>query len=65
MLVIPRNFLVDEKEPFFKGTVSPFLSIIKRHNFVKENLSNSGPVVTTVYIMFLLEGRLHVYVSLK
>ena len=37
------NFLVYEKEPFFKGTVSPFLFILKRHIFVKENLSNIGP----------------------
>ena len=55
MLVIPRNFLVDEKEPFFKGTVSPFLSIPKKTLiFVKENLSNSGPVVTTIANVFCL-----------
>ena len=35
MLVIPRNFLVDEKEPFFKGAVSPFLSILKKTHFRK------------------------------
>ena len=28
MLVIPRNFLVDEMKPFFKGAVSPFLSTV-------------------------------------
>ena len=48
------NFLVDEKEPFFKGALSPFLSILKRHIFVKENLSNSGPVVTTIANVFCL-----------
>ena len=46
MLVIPMNLLVDEKEPFFKGAVSPLLSILKKLIFVKENLSNSGPVVS-------------------
>ena len=28
MLVIPRNFLVDEMKPYFKGAVSPFLSTV-------------------------------------
>ena len=28
MLVIPRNCLVDEMKPFFKGAVSPFLSTV-------------------------------------
>ena len=37
MLVIPMNFLVDEKEPFFKGAVLPFLSILKKH-FCKRKL---------------------------
>ena len=42
MLVIPRNLLVDEKESFFKGAVSPFLSVLnKRPVIVKENLSNN------------------------
>ena len=38
MLVIPMNLLVDEKEPFFKGAVSPFLSILKRTHFYKRKL---------------------------
>ena len=46
ILIIPMNFLVDEKEPFFKGAVSPLLSILKKLIFVKENLPNSGPVVS-------------------
>ena len=42
LLVIPRDLLVDEKEPFFKGAVSPFLSVLnKRPAIVKENLSNN------------------------
>ena len=42
MLVTPRNLLVDEKEPFFKGAVSPFLSVLnERPVIVKENLSNN------------------------
>ena len=34
MLVIPRNFLVDEKEPFFKAAMSPFLSILKKYQLL-------------------------------
>ena len=38
MLVVPRNFLVDENEPFLKGAVSLFLFILKKiQNFVKRN----------------------------
>ena len=38
MLVIPMNFLVDEKELFFKGAVWPFLSIVKKTHFCKRKL---------------------------
>ena len=38
ILVIAMNFLVDEKEPFFKGAVSPFLSILKKLIFCKRKL---------------------------
>ena len=38
ILVIAMNFLVDEKEPFFKGAVSPFLSILKKTHFCKRKL---------------------------
>ena len=38
MLIIPMNFLVDEKEPFFKGAVSPFLSVLKKTHFCKRKL---------------------------
>ena len=38
ILVIAMNFLVDEKEPFFKGAVSPFLSILKQLIFCKRKL---------------------------
>ena len=38
MLAIPRNFLIDEKEPFLKGAVSLFLFILKKIQiFVKRN----------------------------
>ena len=47
--LIPRNFL-----GITSWAVSPFLSIQKRHIFVKENLSNSGPVVTTIANVFSL-----------
>ena len=43
MLVTPRNLLIDEKEPFFKGAVSPFSSVLnKRPVIVKQNLSNNS-----------------------
>ena len=38
MLVIAINFLVDEKELFFKGAVWPFLSILKKTHFWKGKL---------------------------
>ena len=38
MLVIAMNFLVDEKEPFFKGAVWLFLSILKKTHFCKRKL---------------------------
>ena len=56
MLLIPRNVLVDEKEAFFQRTCVAILIHTKKDTliFVKENLSNSGPVVTTIANVFCL-----------
>ena len=56
MLVIPRNVLVDEKEPLFQRQCVAILIHTKKDTliFVKENLSNSGPVVTTMANVFCL-----------
>ena len=53
---------MDEREPFFKRDVSPFLCILKKTHFVNENWSKGGPVVTTVANVFclslnVLQGR--------
>ena len=56
MLVIPRNVLVDEKEPLFQRQCVAILIHTKKDTliFVKENLSNSSPVVTTMANVFCL-----------
>ena len=57
MLVIPRNFLHGRRNGAVlqRACVAILIHMKKdMHIFVKENLSNSGPVVTTIANVFCL-----------